>query len=326
MAATSTTAPSLPVRCLGSISLTISDAFHGCSNQPYMNSHPLEEPPHDLHTGQLIAQRNGSKYSNISNTTFSFIPCLLHCRDAGAFLGHTQLPAQSTATFSADTGVAEPKVWYMGSWCYDSWPGTKLTPISIRLRQYIQCSCDRVVSRSLLSESHTCHTHLGLTDNQITFISRWGYDTSIQSRRIKFMLNLPVCWAFLASSFSGRSVDPQHPVYKWHHLQYVSKNPPGTPSYVSMSIFAHSHLVSFCCLVGQSRIQLVQMALSSQWSDSVIQWGANSDHWRWYLPNFICHQHFSILRLLYFPFRAEAQSVIDTPLGWTVTIDRYIAL
>lgn len=115
LAATSTTAPSLPVRCLGSISPTISDAFHGCSHQPYMNSHPLEEPPHDLHTGQLIAQHNGSKYSNISNTTFSFITCLLHCHDAGAFLGHTQLPAQSTATSSADTGVAEPKVRYMGS-------------------------------------------------------------------------------------------------------------------------------------------------------------------------------------------------------------------
>jgi hypothetical protein len=88
--------------------------------------------------------------------------------------------------------------------------------------------CVRISS---LSESHTCHTQLGLSDNQITSIPTWGYDTSIESPRLKYMLNPLVSWECPDSPSSGSPVDPQNPGYKVKSSPLHSKNPLRTPSY-----------------------------------------------------------------------------------------------
>jgi len=69
--------------------LTTWDAFHGYSQQPYMNSHSEEERPNNLLTGQLIVRGIGPNYLNIWNTATSFGTRLLPSRDWGTIPGHT---------------------------------------------------------------------------------------------------------------------------------------------------------------------------------------------------------------------------------------------
>jgi len=97
--------------------------------------------------------------------------------------------------------------------------------------------CVRIRS---LSESHTCHTQCGLSDNQILSIPTWGYDTSIEPLRA-----LNTC----CIRWSPDSAQTVHPVAPWilripatnkHHLQCNLKNHLLMPSYGHISVFARS--------------------------------------------------------------------------------------
>jgi len=133
------------------------------------------------------------------------------------------------------------------------------------------------VQISSLNESHTCHSQLGLSDNQILSIPTWGYDTSIEPPRA-----LNTCWI----RWSPESAQTVHQVVPWilripatnKHHHYNHKNPLRMPSYGHISVFARWRLISFRWLVWRNRIELAQMALSSQRSDAVVQSGAKGDN------------------------------------------------
>jgi len=102
---------------------------------------------------------------------------------------------------------------------------TLILPLTVRPPRLPPC-----VRISSLSESHTCHTQLGLSDNQIPSIPTWGYDTSIEPPRA-----LNTCWI----RWSPESAQTVHPVAPWilkipttnnhHHCNH--KNPLRMPSY-----------------------------------------------------------------------------------------------
>jgi len=139
-------------------------------------------------------QRHWFKYWNIRNNAASFGIRLLPSRDPGTFPGHTWWPARSTATSSAHHGVR-------GAKSRMRWKSTLILQLTVRPPWL-----SPLVLISSFRESRTCHTQLGLSDNQIQSIPTWGYDTSIEPPHA-----FNTCWI----CWPPESAQMVHPVAPW---------------------------------------------------------------------------------------------------------------
>lgn len=94
-----------------------------------------------------------------------------------------------------------------------------------------------------LSESLTCHTNVGLSENQLPYIPTLGYATSIEP---PCDLNICLmCW----SPDSAQTVPSPAALRllrilatKYYHLHCIPDNPLHMPLYGHISVFARSHM------------------------------------------------------------------------------------
>jgi hypothetical protein len=138
--------------------------------------------------------------------------------------------------FRSPWGSQSHKSTCVASRRQDSWTCSKATQTPAQ--QCVHRGCHHVRISSL-SESRTCLTRLGLSDNQTTSIPTWGYD--------KYELNLLKLYIHTESAGLRRvprrfptnsPVDPQIPGYKLNHLHRIPSNPPRMPLYGHVSVFA----------------------------------------------------------------------------------------
>ena len=137
--------------------------------------------------------------------------------------------------------------------------------------------CVRISS---LSESHTCHTQLGLSDNQMLSIPTWGYDTSIEPLRA-----LNTCWI----RWSPKSGQTVHPVAPW-----ILRIPATIQISIAILkpcsyaiVWAHPYSLVGVCLMKLNRVG-ADGSLSSQRSESVVRSGAKWGKLTMVIANCIC--------------------------------------
>ena len=167
-------------------------------------------------------------------------------RDPGTYPGHTWWPVRSTATSSAHSGVCRAKSWMLCK--------------STLILQFTQCvhpGCHQFVWISLLRETHTCHTQLRLSDNQILSIPTWEYDTSSEPPHT--LNTYGIYW----SPVSAQTVHPSITLWiLWipaTKLKSSTLNPYQASSYAI--VCTHMHLC-FLANVWCNWIELLQMALT----------------------------------------------------------------